>query len=40
MALIPAAGLLSLAWLIGVFALLIGGVMVVLSFRLRGMRDA
>lgn len=39
MALIPAAGLLSLAWLIGVFALLIG-VMVVLSFRLRGMRDA
>ncbi len=40
MALIPAAGLLSLAWLIGVFTLLIGGVMVVLSFRLRGMRDA
>ena len=40
MALIPAAGLLSLAWQIGVFALLIGGVMVVLSFRLRGMRDA
>ena len=40
MALIPAAGLLSIAWLIGIFALLIGIVMIVLAFRLRGMRDA
>lgn len=40
MAMIPAAGLLSIAWLIGLFALLIGAVMVVLAFRLRGMRDA
>lgn len=40
MAMIPAAGLLSIAWLIGLFALLIGVVMIVLALRLRGMRDA
>lgn len=39
MAMIPAAGLLSIAWLIGLFALLIGAVMVVLALRLRGMRE-
>lgn len=33
--LVPAAGLLSLAWLIGIFALLIGVTMLVLAFRLR-----
>ena len=40
MAMVPAAGLLSIAWLIGLFALLIGIVMIALAFRLRGMRDA
>ncbi len=40
MAMIPAAGLLSIAWLIGLFALLIGVVMIVLAFRLRGIRNA
>ncbi|RCW79424.1 HdeD family acid-resistance protein [Paracoccus lutimaris] len=40
MAMIPAAGLLSIAWLIGTFALLIGVAMIVLAFRLRGMRGA
>ena len=30
---IPAAGLLSIAWLIGTFALLIGIVMIALAFR-------
>ena len=39
MAMIPAAGLLSIAWLIGTFALLIGIVMIALAFRLRGLRD-
>lgn len=40
MAMIPAAGLLSIAWLIGLFALLIGVVMIVLAFHLRGIRNA
>ena len=39
MAMIPAAGLLSIAWLIGLFALLIGVAMIALAFRLRGLRD-
>ncbi|WP_052081387.1 HdeD family acid-resistance protein [Paracoccus halophilus] len=39
MAMIPAAGLLSIAWLIGTFALLIGVAMIVLALRLRGMRQ-
>ncbi|SMG24857.1 HdeD family acid-resistance protein [Paracoccus sp. J56] len=40
MALLPAAGLLSIAWLIGTFALLIGVVMIALAFRLRRLRSA
>ena len=40
MAMIPSAGLLSIAWLIGLMALLIGVVMIVLAFKLRGMRAA
>lgn len=40
LALVPAAGLLSIAWLIGLFALLIGVVMIVLAFRLKGLRTA
>lgn len=40
MVLVPAAGLLSLAWLIGIFALLIGVMMLVLAFRLRRLRPA
>ncbi|MDQ7262858.1 HdeD family acid-resistance protein [Paracoccus sp. PS-1] len=40
MALVPAAGLLGIAWLIGLFALLIGVAMIVLAFRLRGLRTA
>lgn len=39
MAVIPAAGLLSIAWLIGTFALLIGIVTIALALRLRGLRD-
>ncbi|SDN41820.1 Uncharacterized membrane protein HdeD, DUF308 family [Lutimaribacter pacificus] len=40
LALVPAAGLLSIAWLIGVFALLIGVVMIVLALRLRKLKSA
>lgn len=36
MALVPKAGLLSIAWLIGTFALLIGVAMIALAFRLKG----
>ncbi|KRW94883.1 HdeD family acid-resistance protein [Paracoccus sp. MKU1] len=39
LALVPAAGLLSIAWLIGLFALLIGVVMIVLALRLRGLKS-
>jgi uncharacterized membrane protein HdeD (DUF308 family) len=34
----PGAGALALAWMIGLFALAIGGLLVWLSFRLRGLR--
>lgn len=40
MARLPAAGLLSLAWLIGTFAILIGVTLIVLAFRLRKIKDA
>ncbi|MDS9466513.1 DUF308 domain-containing protein [Paracoccus sp. MBLB3053] len=40
MAMLPAAGLLSLAWLIGTFAILIGVTLIVLAFRLRKIKDA
>ncbi|TWI34452.1 HdeD family acid-resistance protein [Paracoccus sulfuroxidans] len=36
---LPAAGLLSIAWLIGVFAIAIGLTMVSLAFRLRGIKN-
>lgn len=38
LALVPAAGLLGIAWLIGLFALLIGGAMIVLALRLKGLK--
>ena len=34
----PAAGLLALVWLIGVYALVIGGLLIALAFRVRGWR--
>lgn len=40
MAVLPAAGLLSIAWLIGTFAILIGVVLVFLSLRLRRVKGA
>ncbi|MTH77665.1 HdeD family acid-resistance protein [Paracoccus aestuariivivens] len=40
MATLPAAGLLSIAWLIGTFALLIGISLIVLSFHLRKLKTA
>lgn len=36
----PGAGLLSIAWLFGVLAILLGATMVAFGFRLRGMRQA
>jgi uncharacterized membrane protein HdeD (DUF308 family) len=33
----PAAGALAVVWIIGLYALLIGLMMIVLAFRLRGM---
>lgn len=35
----PAAGALAVAWLIGIYAIIFGVMMVVLAFRLRGLRD-
>ncbi|HWL59224.1 MAG TPA: HdeD family acid-resistance protein [Paracoccus sp. (in: a-proteobacteria)] len=40
MAMLPAAGLLSIAWLLGVFAILIGITLIALSLRLRKMKPA
>ncbi|WP_294930921.1 HdeD family acid-resistance protein [uncultured Paracoccus sp.] len=39
LALVPAAGILGLAWIFGVFALAVGVVMVVLAFRVKGLPD-
>ena len=36
---LPAAGALALIWLIGAYALVFGVLMLVLAFRLRGLRD-
>ena len=36
LAVLPGAGLLSLVWLIGIYALIVGVVLIVLGFRMRG----
>ena len=36
MAVLPGVGLLSLVWLVGLYALAIGVALIVLAFRLRG----
>ena len=38
MAVIPGVGLLSLGWLVGLYALAVGVALIVLAFRLRGLR--
>ncbi len=39
-AVVPAAGILSLTWLFGLFALLTGVVMIILAFRVKGYKTA
>jgi uncharacterized membrane protein HdeD (DUF308 family) len=36
LAVLPGAGLLSLVWLIGIYALIVGVVLIVLGFSMRG----
>jgi uncharacterized membrane protein HdeD (DUF308 family) len=36
LAVLPGVGLLSLVWLIGLYALAVGGALIVLAFRVRG----
>jgi uncharacterized membrane protein HdeD (DUF308 family) len=36
----PAAGLVTMAWLIGLYALLFGILLIGLGFRLRGLRES
>ena len=38
MAVLPSAGLLSLVWLVGLYALAVGVALIVLALRLRGLR--
>jgi uncharacterized membrane protein HdeD (DUF308 family) len=38
MAVLPSVGLLSLAWLVGLYALAVGVALIVLALRLRGLR--
>lgn len=38
MAVLPGVGLLSLVWLVGLYALVVGVALIVLAFRVRGMR--
>jgi uncharacterized membrane protein HdeD (DUF308 family) len=38
MAVLPDVGLLSLAWLVGLYALAVGVALIVLALRLRGLR--
>lgn len=40
LAVLPGAGLLSLVWLVGIYALIFGVVLIVLGFRARGHRQA
>lgn len=39
LAVLPAFGLLALAWLIGIYAIAFGALLMVLAFRVRGERD-
>ena len=38
MAVLPGVGLLSLVWLVGLYALAVGVALIVLALRLRGLR--
>ena len=38
MAVLPGVGLLTLVWLVGLYALVVGIALIVLAFRVRGMR--
>ena len=38
MAVLPGVGLLSLGWFVGLYALAVGGALIVLALRLRGLR--
>jgi hypothetical protein len=38
MAVLPSVGLLSLVWLVGLYALAVGVALIVLALRLRGLR--
>ena len=38
MAVLPDVGLLSLVWLVGLYELAVGGALIVLALRLRGLR--
>ena len=40
LALMPAVGILSLTWLFGIFAILIGGVLIALAFRVKKIQHA
>jgi uncharacterized membrane protein HdeD (DUF308 family) len=40
MAVLPGVGLLSLVWLVGLYALVVGIALIVLGFRVRGLRSA
>ncbi|MDN3712379.1 DUF308 domain-containing protein [Paracoccus cavernae] len=40
LAVMPAAGILSLTWLFGLFAIVIGVVMILLAFRVKGYKAA
>ena len=38
MAVLPGVGLLSLVWLVGLYALAVGAALIVLALRVRGLR--
>ncbi len=38
LAVLPGVGLLSLVWLVGIYAILFGIALIVLAFRVRGMQ--
>jgi uncharacterized membrane protein HdeD (DUF308 family) len=39
MAVLPGVGLLSLVWLVGLYALAVGGALIVLACRVRGLQS-